>query len=371
MSFYDVLKQYEGPEIRKAMDSCTRADVEAALAAPEPLALDHLVSLLSPAAGELIEDMAQRAHNLTQQRFGKTVSLFAPVYLSNECINRCVYCGFNANNKVERLSLTPDQAVEEGRLLHAMGFRNLLLVSGEAPHIVSTAYMADVVDRLRPLFPSVSIEIYPMETAAYAELIAHGVDGLVVFQETYDEELYATLHPAGRKRDFRWRLETPDRGGEAGFRRLGLGALLGLADWRVESFFLGLHARYLMHRYWKSSTAISFPRIQPAAGGFQPLQVVSDFDMVQMLTALRLFLPDTGMVLSTREAPEFRDNLIPLGITSMSAGSKTEPGGYAHEKEAGAQFEIADPRSPQAVAKVIAAQGYEPVWKDWDAAFLQ
>ena len=370
MSFYEELKHYPWAEVEGEIKNCSRADVEAALAARH-LGPEGLISLLSTAAEPLLEEMAQRAHRITQQRFGKVISLFAPLYLSNQCINSCVYCGFNSRNPVERLTLTADQGETEGKFLHNLGFRHLLLVSGEAPQIITMQYLLDHVERLRPLFPSVSIEIYPMKTSEYGELCENGVDGLVVFQETYNEKRYEEVHQGGKKRDYRWRLGTPERGGEAGFRRLGLGALLGLSDWRIEGLFMGLHARYLLRTFWKSQVTISFPRLQPAAGGYCPPSPVSDLHLVQLITALRIFLPDVGFVLSTRESADLRDHLIPLGITSMSAGSRTDPGGYTHEAEAEAQFTIADERSPKVVADVIRRQGYEPVWKDWDSAFLR
>lgn len=369
MTFYDPVKHHPWETIEKEIQSASGAHVERALTAKH-LNLQDFISLLSSAAEPYLEEMAQRAHRLTEQRFGKVMGLFAPLYLSNICTNSCVYCGFNVKNPVSRLTLTPDQAAAEGRYLHTQGFRHLLLVSGEAPKVVTMPYLLGVLEKLRPLFASISIELYPMDTAAYEALIAHGVDGLVIFQETYNEQRYKEVHPGGKKRNYRWRLETPERGGEAGFRRIGIGALLGLSDWRVEGFFLALHARYLLRHFWKSHLTVSFPRIRTAAGGYQPLHQVSDAHMVQLLTALRLFLPDAGFVLSTRESPGLRDNLIPLGITSMSAGSSTEPGGYTQNSEAEAQFEIADHRSPQAIAKVICQKGYEPVWKDWDTAFL-
>lgn len=373
MSFYDEMKQYTWGGVEDEIRSRTGADVEAALSARH-LGPEGLMSLLSAEAAPYIEQMAQRAHSITQQRFGKVINLFAPLYLSNVCMNSCIYCGFNTRNPVERLTLTPDQTQVEGKFLHDLGFRHVLLVSGEAPKIISMDYLLKNIEKLRPLFPSISIEIYPMKTSEYAELCANGVDGLVVFQETYNEELYAKVHLGGKKRDYQWRLATPERGGEAGFRRIGLGALLGLGDWRVETLFMALHARYLSRTFWKSQVTISFPRLQPAAGGFEPLHPVSDFDLVQLITALRIFLPDVGFTLSTRESPQLRDHLIPLGITSMSAGSRTDPGGYTHaqetEAEAGAQFTIADERSPGVVADVIRSHGYEPVWKDWDGAFV-
>lgn len=368
-SFYDEIKQFPWDGIAEQILATREADVEKALCA-DHMKMADFPALLSPAAEPFLEQMAQRAHSLTEQRFGKIISLFAPLYLSNVCTNQCVYCGFNTNNAVERLTLTPDQAAEEGEHLHRLGFRHLLLVAGEAPTIVTPSYLADVLDRLRPRFPSISIELFPMDTEAYRALVDGGVDGLVIFQETYNEERYSEVHPGGYKRDYRWRLETPDRGGAAGMRRIGIGALLGLSDWRVESFFLALHGRYLLRHYWRSQLTISFPRLQTAAGGFDAPCPVSDTHMVQLIVALRLFLPDTSLVLSTRERPEFRDNLIPLGITSMSAGSKTDPGGYTQNSGAEAQFEIADHRSPKAIADIIYRKGFEPVWKDWDAAFL-
>jgi len=369
MSFYDEIKRYSWNDVSQDIESRSGIEVERALTA-SPLRLEDFTSFLSPAAEPYLEDMAQRAHRLTQQRFGRVIGLFAPLYLSNVCINSCVYCGFNAHNPVERLTLTVDQAEAEGKYLHDLGFRHLLLVSGEAPRMVTVEYLENVLERLRPLFSSISIEIYPMETADYQALIHHGVDGLVIYQETYDERRYGEVHPAGKKRDYPWRLETPERGGLAGFRRIGIAALLGLNDWRTEGFFLALHARHLLRTFWKSHINISFPRLRPAAGGYQPPSPVSDTHMVQLLTALRLFLPDAGFTLSTRESPNFRDHLIPLGITSMSAGSRTEPGGYVHDSHAEAQFDIADDRSPQVITDIIRQKGYEPAWKDWDVAFL-
>jgi len=231
-------------------------------------------------------------------------------------------------------------------------------------------YLIRVARKLQRIFASISIEIYPLATDDYRRLILNGVDGLTIFQETYNLKQYATFHPSGPKHNYRRRLETPDRGGKAGFRRLNIGALLGLCDWRVEGAFVGLHAAYLVHRYWKSSVSISFPRLRPAAGGFQPPFPVSDVQMVQLMCALRLWLPDAGLVLSTREPAMLRDNLLPMGITQMSAGSKTAPGGYAAKEKAESQFEVCDLRSPKEVADMIAGRGYEPVWKDWDASFL-
>lgn len=369
MSFYDEMKRYPWEEIASRIHGQSSPDVERALST-RPLDLDGMISLLSPAAEPYLEEMARRAHGITLQRFGRTIQMFAPLYLSNVCVNACVYCGFNRHNPVERRTLSVEEAGAEGKAIRDLGFRHLLLVAGEAPHLITVEYLRGVLEKLRPWFSSISIELHPMNVDAYEALIEAGVDGLVVFQETYDESRYKDFHPRGRKRDFHWRLETPERGARAGFRRVGLGALLGLRDWRVEGFYLALHSRYLFRNFWRSQVNISFPRLRPAAGEFQPPHPVSDLHFVQLLVALRLFLPDAGLVLSTREPASLRDHLIPLGITSMSAGSHTEPGGYSRPTDAEAQFRISDERPPRVVAEVIQKAGYEPVWKDWDAAFL-
>jgi len=367
MNFYDVIRSYRWEDLAREIRRRSRSDVERALAARSP-GLDDLLSLVSPAAGPFLEEMAQRAHRLTVQRFGRVMGMFAPLYLSNVCTNRCVYCGFNAANVVTRVTLTPDEAEREGASIRRLGFRNVLLLTGEAPQVVTEEYFKRVLGKIRPHFTSIGIEMFPMSVERYRELVGQGVDSLTVFQETYDETRYGEFHPAGRKSDYRWRLATPERAGAAGFRRIGIGPLLGLNDWRVEGFFVALHANYLLRNYWKSQVAISFPRLRSSAGGYAPPAPVNDRDLVQLICALRLVLPDVGFTLSTRESPALRDHLVPLGITTMSAGSHTEPGGYARPSRGVAQFAVADGRSPGAVAEVLRRRGYEPVWKEWDAA---
>jgi 2-iminoacetate synthase len=360
--------------------------------------LDAFAALLSPAAGARLEELCLRSQALTRQRFGKVIRLFAPLYLSNECINNCAYCGFSRDNPILRVTLAVDEVVREARALREQGFRNLLLVAGEHPKFVSTSYLADCTRALRPEWPGLSLEVGPMETAEYQPIVAAGAEGLVVYQETYDRDVYAAMHTAGPKRDFNWRLETPERAYAAGFRRLGIGALFGLADWRYEALCVAAHARHLLTHCWKAQVTISLPRLRPCAGEFEPLTHMSDRELVQLVCAFRLFLPDVGLVLSTREPARLRDGLIPLGITLISAGSHTEPGGYTgagrekiHHTERGrivelasgasewapvagrstnatGQFEIADERSPAQIAELIRRLGYEPVWKDWDAA---
>ena len=362
------------------------------------LSLKDFAKLISPAAGQLLEPLCHRSQAITQQRFGKVIRLFAPLYLSNECINNCAYCGFSRDNPILRVTLAVEEVRREARALHAQGFRNLLLVAGEHPKFVGTDYMAACVRALHEEWPSLSLEVGPMETEEYRPIVAAGAEGLVVYQETYDRAIYERMHTAGPKRNFDWRLETAERAYAAGFRRLGIGALFGLADWRREALSVAAHAQYLLRHCWKAQVTLSLPRLRPCAGEFQPLTTMTDRELVQLVAAFRLLLPDVGLVLSTREPAKLRDGLFPLGITLASAGSHTEPGGYTgagreniHRTERGrivelaagasewataagretnatGQFEIADERSPEEIANLIRRLGYEPVWKDWDAA---
>jgi 2-iminoacetate synthase len=380
--------------IERSLD-VTASDVDALLSR-KAQTLSDFALLISPVAGAQLEELSRRSHALTVQRFGKVVRLFAPLYLSNECINNCKYCGFSRDNPILRVTLSVKEVMQETHALKEQGFRNILLVSGEHPKFVSNGYLSDCVRAVHEEIPGVSLEIGPMETADYVPMVAAGSDGLVVYQETYDRDIYSEMHTAGPKRNFDWRLETAERAYAAGFRRLGIGALYGLSDWRAEALAVAAHAEYLLRHCWKAQITISLPRLRPCAGEFEPLTELSDRDLVQLVCAFRLFLPDVGLVLSTREPAKLRDGLIPLGITLMSAGSHTEPGGYtgagaenvhltergrivelasgasewAGRRNATGQFDIADDRSPEEIAEVIARLGYEPVWKDWDAALV-
>ncbi|MGK2907356.1 MAG: 2-iminoacetate synthase ThiH [Desulfuromonadales bacterium] len=370
MSFYDVIQTYDPQQVIAGIEAKTASDVQRALAS-EQLSNDDYMALLSPAAENFLEEMAQKSHAITLRRFGRTILLYAPIYLSNECHNGCLYCGFAVHNKVPRRTLNLDEIEQEARILHDLGFRHILLLTGEAPGLIGNDFIAAAAKRIRPFFSSIGIEVYPMETTGYKEMVDAGIDALTIYQETYDPALYAQLHPSGRKRDYRFRLETPERAGEAGLRRIGIGFLLGLGDFRSEAFFAGLHGRYLAHHYWRTLLSVSFPRLRPAEGGFQPPNPVSDRKFVQLMCAMRLLLHDAGLVLSTRESAGLRDNLLPLGITQMSAGSCTAPGGYAEKDSATEQFAIDDDRTPAEIAEILRTRGYDPVWKDWDGAFLQ
>jgi 2-iminoacetate synthase len=311
--------------------------------------------------------MAQLANRLTIQRFGRTVRLYSPLYLSNECVSVCTYCGFSAENRIARRTLSVPEVEAEGAELRERGFRHVLLVSGEHARIVSKDYLVDCVSALAPIVPSISIEVQVWDTATYRRLVDAGCEGLTVFQETYHPDTYGAVHLKGKKRNFAWRLAAPDRGAEAGMRKIGIGALLGLHDdWKAEAIALAAHARALIKRWWRCEVTVALPRLRPAAGGFEPRSPLSDRDFVQLLCALRIALPDVGINLSTRESPALRDAMVRMGVTTMSAGSHTEPGGYATPSSAEPQFSIADTRSPAEVASVLRAAGYEPVWKDWE-----
>jgi 2-iminoacetate synthase len=355
--------------------------------------LRRFENLISPKSDADLEALAQEAHALTLKNFGRTMRLFAPLYLSNECINNCSYCGFSRDNPILRVTLAVEQVVAEGRHLAAEGFRHVLLVAGEHPKFVSQNYLVDCVRALAPDFSSISIEVGPMETADYVPIVKAGAEGLVVYQETYNRENYAELHTAGPKRDFNWRLDCAQRGYDAGFRRLGIGALFGLCRWDEEATGLAAHVEHLLKHCWQAQLTVSLPRLRPAAGEFHPRFSVTDRELAQLICAFRITFPEVGIVLSTRERAALRDALAPLGVTMMSAGSHTEPGGYTgqgteelhrtvrgrivapefgrdEDQVATGQFEISDGRSPAEVANALRQRGFEPVWKDWDAGLL-
>ncbi|OGQ04681.1 MAG: thiamine biosynthesis protein ThiH [Deltaproteobacteria bacterium RIFCSPLOWO2_12_FULL_44_12] len=312
-----------------------------------------------------MESLKEKVHRLTVQRFGKTIQLFAPLYLSNECVDTCLYCGFSRHNKIERKTLSVTEVLEEAKILINQGFKHLLLVSGEHPKKVSVDYLSEIARTLRPKIASLSIEVAPLDEQSYQRLALYGVDGVVIYQETYDKEVYNQVHIAGPKKDYAKRLSAVEEACKAGIRQVGIGVLLGLSPWQKEIQRLIEHAKYLMKRYWQTEFRISLPRLKPCASSFQAPYPVSDEEFAHIIMMLRVALPELGLVLSTREKPELRDQLIYLGVTHMSAGSKTEPGGYAHPEEAGKQFDIEDLRTPAEVARAITKAGYEPVWKDW------
>ena len=360
-----------------------------------PLRKSELVErfehLITPKSDQQLEAMAQASSALTLQNFGRTMRLFAPLYLSNECINNCQYCGFSRDNPILRVTLDVGEVIAEAQHLARQGFRQILLVTGEHPKFAGHDYLAECVRALAPDFSSISIEVGPMETEDYGPIVEAGAEGLVVYQETYNRGIYAEMHTAGPKRDFNFRLDCAERGYAAGFRRLGVGALIGLSRWQDEAIALAAHLEYLFKRCWQAQITVSLPRLRPAAGGFHPLFSMTDRELVQLVCALRITFPQLGIVLSTRERASLRDSLASIGVTMMSAGSHTEPGGYTRQGRvhlhrtvrgrivapeyqdgedeiATGQFAISDERSPAEIATVLRRRGLEPVWKDWDQA---
>ncbi len=331
--------------------------------------LQDLPVLISKSAFSYIEELAQRAHALTRQRFGNVMQVFIPMYISNVCYNSCSYCGFSMENDYKRITLNSEEIVKEGTLLKQRGFQHLLLLTGEADKS-SVGYIAHAVELLHPYFSSIGIEVQPLCVEDYQKMIAAGVDSLTVYQETYHPESYQRYHKAGKKKNFTYRLDTPDRGGKAGFYRLNIGALMGLYEWQYEAIALGFHLDYLQKTYWKTKYSVSFPRIRNMVGDFTPQYELSDGELAQLFCAFRLVFPDIGITLSTRESAQLRDHLFKLGVTTVSAESNTAPGGYSGKENTEAQFEISDHRSLEEIKHILLENGFEPVMKDWDRQWI-
>lgn len=367
MGFYDIFEQYSWDEVKQSIYAKTGADVELALAKPTR-DLEDFKALISPAAMPYLEQMATLSQQLTQKRFGKTLQMYIPLYLSNECQNICTYCGFSLDNPMRRTTLTDEQILNEIAVIKSYGYDHVLLVTGEANKTVGVDYFKNSLQLIRKHFSHISMEVQPLDQQDYEELIPLGLNTVLVYQETYHQEDYKKHHPKGKKSNFQYRIETPDRLGKADIYKIGLGVLIGLEDWRTDSFFTALHLNYLERKYWKTKYSISFPRLRPFSGGLPPKVEMNDRELVQLICAYRIFNEEVELSLSTRESHTFRNNAIKLGITSISAGSKTDPGGYASQEHALEQFEISDERTPAEILSMIRSQGYEAIWKDWDSA---
>lgn len=367
-TFKDIFDTCNWEEVKTSIAAKTAVDVERALSISHRT-LEDFKALISPAALPYLEQMAQLSHQLTKKRFGNTVQLFAPMYLSNECNNICTYCGFSFDNRIKRKTLSAAEILQEINEIKKHGFQHILLVTGEANHTVHVDYFIKALQIIKPHFANVSLEVQPLDEDEYKVLHKAGVYSVLVYQETYQKGKYRDYHTKGKKSKFYYRLETPDRIGRAGMHKIGLGVLLGLEDWRTDSFFCALHLDYLQKTYWQTKYSISFPRIRPAEGVHLTDHTIKDAELVQLICAYRLLNEDVEISISTREKENFRNHLLKLGTTTISAGSKTNPGGYAVDPESLEQFEISDERSAEQMAEVIAAQGYEPVWKDWDKNF--
>ncbi|MCB1144679.1 MAG: 2-iminoacetate synthase ThiH [Leptospiraceae bacterium] len=371
-NFSEVFALHRFSEAVEEVNSRTPGDVEVTLhsiSSGRKLNFSDFLSLISPSADSYLEELAIHSKEITLERFGKAIQLYTPLYLSNECRSSCLYCGFSFENRIPRKTLSEEELRREAEILKDLGFRHILVLTGEDYSKTPLKYIKRSIEILKEYFSSVSIEIYPMKEEDYSELISAGADGLALYQETYHPDTYKEYHIRGVKKDMIFRLDGPDRGGRAGFRKIGIGALLGLSAPLGEMYFLGLHASHLLGKYWRSQIQISLPRMRPAKGEFSKVIRVNDREFARFVFAFRIYFRDTGIVLSTRESAEFRDNLLGLGITQMSAGSKTEPGGY-QGLDTLEQFEIEDKRSLEEVMEMIRNRGYDPVLKDFDKAIL-
>ena len=367
--FSEVLDNCDWQETTERIMSKTASDVERALK-KRNTDIDDFMALVSPAAEPYLEKMAALSRHYTRERFGKTISMYIPMYITNSCTNSCVYCGFNRHNRFDRVILSMTQIEDECKAIRRLApFENLLLVTGENPKAAGTDYLEGAIKTCRPYFNNLSMEVMPLPAEDYERLTHAGLNGVVCFQETYNRDRYRIYHPAGMKSNFEWRLNGFDRMGTAGLHKIGMGVLIGLEDWRTDVTMMAIHLRYLQKHYWRSRFSVNFPRMRPAEGGFQPNIVMSDKELAQLTFAFRIFDHDVDISYSTRESPDFRDNMMTLGVTSMSAGSKTDPGGYCTYPQSLEQFSVSDERTPEEVAAAIRKGGYEVVWKDWDKTF--
>ena len=365
-SFFNELTRFGSFDFLSFLKNVRREDVERALLKESLDDLDFL-TLFSHRALEYLEPLAQRAHECTLANFGRMILLYTPLYISNYCDNDCLYCGFKHSNAIQRRKLSVNEVEREAQEIAQSGIRHVLLLTGESKDVSPVSYIKECIQAVSRYFTSVGIEIYPLTEDEYASLIAAGADGLTIYQETYDRGLYSTLHPRGPKSDYRFRLDAPQRAADARMRQVNIGALLGLGDFQKDVFFTGLHGCWLQNNYPEIELGVSFPRLQPHAGGFVCAHPLTDRELVQSLIAMRLFLPRAGIAISTRENSTLRKNLIGLGVTRMSAGSRTQVGGYALAATKEGQFEIADTSSVDEVKEMIAQKGYQPVCKDWQA----
>ena len=364
MSFYDEYQGYSEVDVESVLENTT-SDQVVKIIGKERLTVMDFLALLSPAAEEHLELMAQKAYALTVQQFGRVILLYTPMYLSDYCTNHCTYCGFNITNVFTRKQLTLEEVEKEAQKIAASGLKHILILTGDVPKIAGVAYMQDCVAILKKYFSSIAIEVYALDTEEYQQLVVSGVESMTIYQETYNAEIYDGLHLSGPKKNYRYRLDAPERACQAGIRSVNVGALLGLDNWRKDGFFTGLHANYLQNKYSHMEVSISLPRIRPTMGKCETGRPVDDRNLVQMLTAFRLFMPRAGITLSTREKAEFRNHAIKLGVTKMSAGVNTAVGGHIEAQENSGQFAVSDERDVNQMCHDILKLGYQPVFKDW------
>jgi len=336
----------------------------------ESVGIREFASLISPHADRFLEDMAQRAMAMTRRHFGRTISLYVPLYLSNHCQGGCAYCGFASDRSIPRHKLDRAVLLSELKELKGMGFENLLLLTGERTEESGFDYLLECVSLASRHFHNVTVESFAMTAAEYARLVKAGCTGITLYQETYDPTAYSVFHRWGPKREFLFRLEAPERALAAGMRTVGLGVLFGLADPILDCLRLYRHIHHLRKKFWQAGVLVSFPRIRTQQGGFQAPCPVNDTALARLIFAFRLALPETPLVLSTRESPAFRDGIAGIGITRMSVASRTTVGGYSAPPPGDTgQFDVNDQRDVTTFCQALRAKGLEPVFKNWDSVF--
>lgn len=372
MSFFDVLSKYDVDKFKELVDSKTDKDIELALAKQGAHTIDDFAALISERARtHYLDVMVQMSMQLTRKRFGRCINMYLPLYLTNLCSNKCAYCGFSVANKFKRVVLTLEEIEEELQAMNKMGYTNILLVSGENSHKAGMPYFEQVLPLAKNYADYLQMEVQPLETDEYARLKELGLDAVSVYQETYHPEYYKKVHLAGKKADMRFRMETPDRLGQAGIDKVGMGALLGLYDWKVDLVATAMHVLYMRDKHWKTNLSISFPRLRPAQGGFEPHSPVSDAKLLQIICAWRIFDNELDLTISTRESAQFRDLILPVGITALSAGSSTEPGGYAHKGQNLEQWTVNDARPVDEVVKVMEESGFDAVFHNASTTYFK
>ncbi len=356
-------------EIHKYLNSATITDVQQTLKKSK-LSFSDFLNLISPAAEPMLDDIRIRAEKIKKMYFGKTVRLYSPLYISNYCINECNYCGFRKGIKAERKRLSIDEIIDETKIIKSYGIDSLLLVSGEDPKAVSIDLLEEIVHKLKNDFSYIAVEIYPMNVENYKRLFNAGVHGVTLYQETYNKELYENIHLSGPKSNYNKRLDFIENAAKAGMYNIGLGALLGLYDWRIEATSMAAHGAWLRKKYWNTKVQFSFPRITPVKDSFEIPHSVSEQSLEQMILAFRLFFPESNLFLSTREHAKFRDKCAVTCASHLSAASKVIPGGYIEsDNDDLGQFSLNDTRTVQEITDCLKTQNLEIIHKDWDVCF--
>ena len=352
------MEQYEA-------DRYTAKDVRAALE-HETCTIEDFKALISPAAEPFLEQMAERARRETSKHFGNTVYLFTPLYIANYCENYCIYCGFNCHNRIRRAKLNAEEIEAEMAEIAKSGLQEILILTGESRKMSDVEYIGEACKIARKYFKVIGLEVYPMNSEEYAYLHECGADYVTVFQETYNSDKYETLHLAGHKRIFPYRVNAQERAVKGGMRGVGFAALLGLDDFRRDAFATGMHAYFMQRKYPQAEIAFSCPRLRPIINNdkINPMDV-HEAQLLQVVCAYRLFMPFSSITVSTRECERVRNSLIKIAATKISAGVNVGIGGHSGEEKGDEQFEIDDTRSVDEVYQAIIDEGLQPVMNDY------